>query len=44
VVNASASSRVAPRTSAAFPLRSRIATITGRLIGVVAVAISGCRV
>jgi hypothetical protein len=44
VVNASARNRAAPRTSAARPLRIRIATTTGRAIGVQAVAISGCNV
>jgi hypothetical protein len=44
VARASANNRAAPRTSAAFPLRSRIATTTGREIGVEAVAISGCSV
>lgn len=40
VDRASATSRAAPRAEFALPLRSRVPTITGALIGVVRVAIS----
>jgi hypothetical protein len=40
----SARNRAAPRTSAAFPRRSRIPATTGRAIGVETDAISGCNV